>query len=189
MGSCRRTMLIEKASRPQNQFAGSSARSTHPGREEGWPLALPSSFLFLSSFPHSGLSSLKKKSLKDSSRNSSGIMFADLRNFVSLKQMLNQGAPFGAGGNSNSSFGDGESWDSGSEVVSALRVATLCSHAAVLACVLSCSCAHSRLHSPAPTGREHRGGGLFPVQLRHFPRGNNSAGGPGQVCEAVVAGR
>lgn len=27
-----------------------------------------------------------------------------------------QGAPFGAGGNSDSNFGDGESWDSGSEV-------------------------------------------------------------------------
>ena len=32
-----------------------------------------------------------------------------------------QGAPFGAGGNSNSSYGDGESWDSGSEVSAGAR--------------------------------------------------------------------
>ena len=44
--------------------------------------------------------------------------FQDFREFVSLKlSMLNQGAPFGAGGNSNSSFGDGENWDTGSEVL------------------------------------------------------------------------
>jgi hypothetical protein len=49
------------------------------------------------------------------------LQFQDFRQFVSLQlQMLNQGAPFGAGGNSDSNYGDGESWDSGSEVSAVL---------------------------------------------------------------------
>jgi len=40
---------------------------------------------------------------------------------ASLRCRLMQGAPFGAGGNSNSSYGDGESWDSGSEVSAGAR--------------------------------------------------------------------
>ena len=56
-------MLIEKASRLQNQFAVSSARSTHPGREEGRPLALPRSFLFLCLFPQIWIEKKKEKVL------------------------------------------------------------------------------------------------------------------------------
>ena len=57
-------MLIEKASRLQNQFAVSSARSTHPGRAQGErPLALPRSFLFLCLFPQIWIEKKKEKVL------------------------------------------------------------------------------------------------------------------------------